>query len=433
MKTNFIKKIFFFLIFCSVLIHAQWYNTSQNLPAWDAAGWQLDACSNNDVIIAVTIQDYSLYKTTNGGNSWTGLTLPAGIFFDDISYIDQQHLWGVSADSSEIWFSSNGGTSWTMQKNFQTSTSFMNYIKMFDTSNGIVMGDAIDENHPFLLARTTNGGVDWESVNDSLTGVSGDLWSRINFVNMQVGYFYNSTTDKLYKTTTGGTSWNELTVNIPVSGIELLKFYNENYGFLYIIDYSPAPNYLLRTTDGGENWEQYDINASAWPNDIEFLPGDPSKIWFATLKELFFSSDSGKTWQEDPLSNTFSYGRALKFTDSLHGWFLAENVYKDTTSDRITDIKESVNPLPQKFQLYQNYPNPFNPVTKIKYFIAENTQVLLKVYNVLGMEIKSLIDKYQSAGEYTTEFDGNDLPSGVYLYKMTAGNYTAVKKMILIK
>jgi hypothetical protein len=88
---------------------------------------------------------------------------------------------------------------------------------------------------------------------------------------------------------------------------------------------------------------------------------------------------------------------------------------------------------PDNFYLHQNYPNPFNPVTNIKYQIPELSFVMLKVYDVSGKEIATLVNEKKPAGSYTLEFDATRLPSGVYFYKIQAGNYTETKKMVMMK
>ena len=85
------------------------------------------------------------------------------------------------------------------------------------------------------------------------------------------------------------------------------------------------------------------------------------------------------------------------------------------------------------FELSQNYPNPFNPVTIIKYQIPELNFVTLKIYNVLGSEITTLVNEEKPVGNYELEFNATDLPSGVYLYKLQVGSFVETKKMILLK
>ncbi|MGE5431678.1 MAG: T9SS type A sorting domain-containing protein, partial [Syntrophomonadaceae bacterium] len=85
------------------------------------------------------------------------------------------------------------------------------------------------------------------------------------------------------------------------------------------------------------------------------------------------------------------------------------------------------------YRLCQNYPNPFNPTTTISYLIPEQSNVELKVYNMLGCEVTTLVSKMQNAGEYRLHFDGSNLPSGIYIYTIRAGQYRASKKFILLK
>jgi hypothetical protein len=107
----------------------------------------------------------------------------------------------------------------------------------------------------------------------------------------------------------------------------------------------------------------------------------------------------------------------------------------------LSDIGDENEKFPLTFSLYQNYPNPFNPATTIRYNISEPSFVSLKVYDVLGNEIATLINEAKSAGNYEVEFDGTELSSGIYLYQLSAGNpepssgqgFVETKKMILLK
>ena len=85
------------------------------------------------------------------------------------------------------------------------------------------------------------------------------------------------------------------------------------------------------------------------------------------------------------------------------------------------------------FSLSQNYPNPFNPSTKISYSIKEEGLVTLKVYDILGTEITTLVNENKPAGNYEAEFDASQLPSGMYIYKLQSGSFSDVKKMLLTK
>jgi hypothetical protein len=88
---------------------------------------------------------------------------------------------------------------------------------------------------------------------------------------------------------------------------------------------------------------------------------------------------------------------------------------------------------PSQFRLEQNFPNPFNPATAIRYQLGKSSLVTLKVYNLLGQEVATLVNTLQGSGEYTVPFDASKLASGVYMYKLQTGSFTDVKKMVLMK
>ena len=95
--------------------------------------------------------------------------------------------------------------------------------------------------------------------------------------------------------------------------------------------------------------------------------------------------------------------------------------------------KDSIKPVPYIFELAQNYPNPFNPSTTIKFSIPSESHVILKIYDMLGREVRTLLNEEKAPGNYSANFIAGNLPSGVYLYKLTAGNYTIAKKLVLLK
>lgn len=90
-------------------------------------------------------------------------------------------------------------------------------------------------------------------------------------------------------------------------------------------------------------------------------------------------------------------------------------------------------PLPVEYSLNQNFPNPFNPETKIQYALPEDNYVTIKIYDVLGKEVITLINEFRSAGRYNVTFNGENFSSGLYYYKIESGNFSQVKKMILIR
>jgi hypothetical protein len=115
--------------------------------------------------------------------------------------------------------------------------------------------------------------------------------------------------------------------------------------------------------------------------------------------------------------------------------------YGGRYSENTTDVEEEniETEIPNKYELSQNYPNPFNPSTTINYSIpvvnahTSTANVTLKVYDILGREVAVLINKEQAPGNYSVKFDASNLTSGLYFYRLTAGKFTSVKKMMLLK
>jgi hypothetical protein len=83
--------------------------------------------------------------------------------------------------------------------------------------------------------------------------------------------------------------------------------------------------------------------------------------------------------------------------------------------------------------LLQNYPNPFNPTTKIRYSVLQSSNIILKVFDILGREVATIVNEEKPDGEYEVEFNAANLPSGIYFYQLSAGNFVETKKMVLLK
>ncbi len=125
------------------------------------------------------------------------------------------------------------------------------------------------------------------------------------------------------------------------------------------------------------------------------------------------------------------YDNAWESHQVLKGCIIDGVVYGDTSL--IVSVEDEEESLPNEISLSQNYPNPFNPTTKIKFSIHHSQFATLKVYDILGREIKTLLNKPMQPGSYEVEFDGNDLPTGVYFYRLSAGDLVEARKMLLIK
>lgn len=135
---------------------------------------------------------------------------------------------------------------------------------------------------------------------------------------------------------------------------------------------------------------------------------------------------SNSNWY--PLNYTLSFYDSVGNTMSYWGHEISLH-YKKI----ITDVTNEKDVTPETYNLSQNYPNPFNPTTSIDYDLPLDGKVTLNIYDMLGCEVKTLVDEYQQAGKYTSSFDAGKLSSGIYVYKIVVGTYSAQKKMLLLK
>ena len=138
--------------------------------------------------------------TKNGGNLWSKKSNAFSII--DITSTNESNIWFCTIN--QIFHSNTGGDFWELQYNADSVASFLNYLEMFDDSNGIAMGDAKDSSSTACFLRTSDGGNTWNPVNNSLTGgLSSSTWRKVSFVSSSVGYFDDSKSNMVWKTMMG--------------------------------------------------------------------------------------------------------------------------------------------------------------------------------------------------------------------------------------
>ena len=206
---------------------------------------------------------------------------------------------------------------------------------------------------------------------------------------------------------------------------------------------------------GNENWTLYKFNASVgdtWsytyitPLDTQHVvirltaKLDSFTVGSGPLKGVYrnvlvFYNDIPGTydaWSYDYLAP----GLGLIYREwqldrrILYGAIINGKLYGDTST---TDIKLTNIPIPTDFKLLQNYPNPFNPTTTIEYKLSERMFVDLSIYDLLGRKVKTLVRGFREPGTYEAKLEGGDLPSGIYLYRLEAGQTVLVRKAMLVK
>jgi len=330
--------------------------------------------SMNDIFIAG--DEGELVKSTNGGQSWQLFQISSGSYKHKIKFFSKYY--GYSIEPYELRFqkTTDGGNNWI---DLTTNGNFIDFC-FLDSLNGWALTPNL-MNWYGTLMRTTDGGESW------IDTVDFESITAFNFINPKTGWIV--TEDMMYKTTDGSNSWNQLG-NFYDLNIEQLFFKNEFTGYMLAEKTNSLDlRTIYQTNDGGLNWV-------------------PLRKY--TFIKNIFVSQTGKIWGVGD-----------------HGQILSSN-------EIVTSVSEIKNQtLNESFILYYNYPNPFNPNTIIRYDLPEKKIVIIKIYDVLGNEITTLVNEKKPAGTYEVEFDATGLPSGIYFYRLQAGNFIETKKMVLLR
>ena len=316
-----------------------------------------------------------------------------------------------------IFRSTDNGESWTEVNNGLSDYS-VNTIKA--NSIGYLFAGSVYGAH-----RSTDNGENWEMI---INGLS--YRAVFDLAINPAGYIFAATQNGVYRSTDNGDSWNRTNSGITASYVnDIIVNINGD-----VFAGSQGNNGgVFRSTNNGENWTQ--VNSGLTELSIRELTNNSlGDIFTSTNQNLFRSTNNGNEWTE--FSSGITSFSIQSITASANGIIYAGSfgggVYK--TIEPVTHIYNDRNFFDQNcFSLGQNYPNPFNPSTKINYSVLQTSFVTIRVYDLLGNEIATLVNEAKQVGNYVVGFDGSELSSGIYFYKMQAGNFVDVKKLIMIK
>lgn len=354
-------------------------------------------------------------KTSNGGSNWA-IQERSKNYYTKLQFLNSSigYLCG-STGAALVWKTTNGGDTWFELFNFGLSFA-IDDIQFLNEDTGWVTSKAFDFGG---IWKTTNGGLNWvKQLNGSLILQV----KAISILNNDTGWAINSSSVKeLYRTTNGGLNWN---VQYTFAGqLNDVCFLNPNIGII-----TAGVNY--RTTDGGFNWEESNDGG------IKVSFANDSVGWAGNnLISIQKTTNQGISWfsQITNVSNPSTFA-----ITSLNAW-AGGNKLVHTTNGGLTDIQQNNYNSNINYYLNQNYPNPFNPKTFINYELRVSSFVQLKVFDIQGREVKTLIKKIQNEGNYSVEFDAGDLTSGIYFYRIEITDdqnhnvFTESKKMILLR
>jgi len=382
-------------------------------------------------------------RTTNGGTTWkTGtVTGVKNTVILDICAIDSNTAWVATNDmagSGGIYKTTDGGASWTQQASMNCGR-----IHFFDANNGV---EILQTN----IYTTNDGGTTWTRVPSSnipamLAGEFCIMYSGNNScARLGDAIWFGTTKGRVYRSLDRGHSWEVFNTSLgEFDVINSIAFKDESNGLagcaLNSINFNPK-NMVTKTYNKGRTWTTLSAWTQVTPACIAYMPGTSGTYVVVSPADngespgTSITNDNGATWTKID-NNQYN---AVAFVAPNVGWaggFTTENhggMYKWTESTAVTDQNIAEN-VPQEYHLNQNYPNPFNPTTTIEFSIPRAGFVTLKIYNVVGEEVTTLVSEELSSGSYKYDWNATGHESGVYFYKIEDSNFVMTKKCLLIK
>lgn len=403
------------MLLCGNQIFAQWIKVN-SIPSNDIVALKVN---QNTIYAASGLNE--IYKSSDNGITWSTLTVSSSPI-DITSLIFYNNKIYAGTFRFGVFSSPDNGNTW------ENSDPNLMFISDFVDKDNVLYASTLG-NGVAVLDSNTN---EWAFINDSLPTYSVNVQSIIGSQNfLMVAAGANGT---FYKYNFSNNIWNE-------------GFY---YGFLrpgLLIDnlinnadtiFAVNGNRIIKSSDAGESWIDDEIgthngfyrNIYAGSNSHFLLTNLPTGGTWIQKRDKY--ANSGASWETD--EEFFPGGFTYDIIECDNKLFLGrdDGLYVKGIVAGIKDNRKNTE-IPKEYSLAQNYPNPFNPSTKINFQLPGSIMVTLKIYDVLGNQIATVINDVRPAGKYSVIFDANALSSGIYFYQLTAGNFVQTKKMVVLK
>jgi photosystem II stability/assembly factor-like uncharacterized protein len=407
MKNFFLTKIlnmtFISLIVTSFSFAQNWYtqtsNTSNQLKGIQmisaTEGW---TCGDAGTML----------HTTNAGANWSLLTLTGSdlhqIVFKDAS------TGIVVGDNGTVFTTTNGGTNW-VSKNSSTSLQLRGAC-FAGGSTFYAIGD------DGAAVKSTDNGNTWTTLN------SGTTERLLCVAAVDQNVWVGARNGLMLFSNNGGTSFTSMS-NPATDDIKDIQFINGSIGFA-----CGSNSFFMYTSNGGSNWTSRSTGIIVGLNGLHFV--DQNTGWtVGGAGTLYSTTNAGLNWVAITTPTTQDLNSIHSF-DGANAWAVGNSGTIITNYSQTTGIEGEFGNV-SEFSLDQNYPNPFNPSTKIRFSIAFEAFVTVKVFDMLGSEIATLINEKLLAGSYILNFNASGLNSGVYFYSISTDKFSDTRKMIVMK
>ncbi|MCF8242598.1 MAG: T9SS type A sorting domain-containing protein [Melioribacteraceae bacterium] len=428
-----ISKALLFILFVYSTFQAQdWNMFSYATPNF----YTVSAIDSNTVWAAG--EATFMTRTTDGGNWFWWHNFGSWEIISSVHAMSATDAWMIITDGKlEVYKITDEWNAEIKYSDYSDQAPYGNMVYFWNENTGIVVGDPKSGAEiPFIL-RTEDGGDTWSELTSIPNCPSGTYGLTSNYSvigdNVWFGLVGGDTTlvHPIYYSSDKGATWSTFNPPSGFGGVYQVSFMNEDVG---IID-GPLDKYA-HTSDGGSTWSEKSIEISG--SEINPYNGYVyGSYWDNQNGEYMIarSTDYGESWSFFP-NPSARWLTDFSFTADNTIWAVGYNqtLLLGKGMDGPTSIFDGDNRTqPEKFTLYQNYPNPFNPTTNFNFTIPTEMEVEIEIYNTLGKKVDEISKGVVSAGMHSFKYDASSLASGVYIYRLKAGNRYLSKKMIMLK
>ncbi len=420
---------------------ASWQKISYNVTGSQVHGIAANR-RDPDILFVATLN--AVYMSVDGAASWEYVDLRSadgvrGGYYVEIDPYDPSYIY-VTWSRGEIYRSTDGGATWESFTQGLPPDNSYGKITVADYGNGVRR----------LFIESNDGLYRSDDLGESWFICAGGLPADIEVVAVEVSPVNpdlvfvgepNWSSGRLYKTTDGGETWASLPnfhIGTIYDGIACDPL---NADIIYIVGGFLSTAEIYKSTNGGLSWAEISNNIpreSIFPvfTGLAVNPLDPDNIFALSYNRGFFQShDGGGSWEDFNLNmeTTVIMGYTLIDPVDTSRIFLAidgGSVWTITRTQTGIDLVD--NTLPAAFSA-SSYPNPFNPSATIEYSLPVETFVTVDIYDLLGRKVERLVSRDQRAGNYRVVWDAREQASGVYFYRIDAGEISDMRKMILLK